>query len=832
MGSNIEDFDGCFNLSNGIYVNREDCTPTGPAVGAVYVMSNGDGQIPGNVQGPNSVIGYGQAADGTLTLLGEFPTGGNGGDYDGGEGLDPLISAYALTKTVDNRFVLAVNAGSNTVTSMAVNPDFTLTVVDTESTGDFGPNSIAHKPSSMAGVNGLVYVSNITREEFLAEGEPSHQGSVIGFRLMDDGQLEPVTNSVRDLENRPSAVQFSPNGDYLVVASINAGSSALASNNQDEIVLYSVNADGTLSAAALDGATSTLRDNTEGRNLPSAIGFQIVGDNYVVVTEAREFQPNGLPPAFPALQDGSVSTWQIVNGELVAIDLDVASGTNNTGRTACWLDFSDENTFFVSNAIEAGLASYSFNDGDIELLNQVAAQGIGATGNTTDPGAAFGTTQGWIDLWISDDNKYLYQLYGLNGGGIGVFEINGQELTQIQEVIGSVPMNNTQGIVSVGQPATVGNNGVDLSLEINVNNTLYNQYEVVEYVITATNEGTDEATNIAVAAGLPNGTVFSGSQVSNGNYNLFNQTWTIPALGAGETATLYLNVFTLVGGQDITNFVEVIAVDQNDADSTPGNGTGTPVEDDEAAITITPADNGGFGGGSGEANLSLTMDADVNTFEQYENVTFTLTLTNDGPDAAENVVVAAGLPNGTVYTNHFTSDGEYNLFDEEWRIGSLASGESAILELDLFTLISQGTINAYAEVFAAGQFDPNSTPGNGDGVNANEDDEATVSLVTFAPLSFQSAVVATAEVTMDRMYPVPTSDRLYLDLINQGDAKEVIISVYDLQGKQFISDTANLEEGANEYKLDVNQLIDGHYFIHIQGFNGSLTTKRFVKITK
>ena len=130
--------------------------------------------------------------------------------------------------------------------------------------------------------------------------------------------------------------------------------------NQDEVVLFGIGDGGVLTR--MDGATSTLRDNAENRNLPSAIGAQIVegndGNLYAVVTEAREFQANGLPPAFPALQDGSVSTWQIVNGALVAIDLDVASGENNTGRTACWLDFSDDNTFFVSNAIEAGIASY------------------------------------------------------------------------------------------------------------------------------------------------------------------------------------------------------------------------------------------------------------------------------------------------------------------------------------------------------------------------------------------------------------------------------------------------------------------------------------------
>ena len=422
------------------------------AVGAVYAMTNGQGQVDGIVQGPNAVVAYAQAADGTLTEIGSFATGGNGGDFDGGEGLDPLISAYALTKTNDNRFVLAVNAGSNSVTAMQVNSDFSLSVTDTESTQDIGPNSIAYVPSQTPGVNGIVYVSNITRQEFLALGEPGHQGSIVGYLLMDDGSLEPIANSRRELANRPSAVQISADGNWLVVASINAGASGLGSANEDEIVLYSLTASGELSASQLDGSTSTLRGNSAGRNLPSAIGFQIVQDNYVVVTEAREFQPDGAPPAFPALQDGSVSTWQIsTDGMLIPVDLDVPSGTNNTGRTACWLDFSDDNTFFVSNAIEAGLASYSFNNGDIELLDQVAAQGTGATGNTTDPGLAFSTTEGWIDMWISDDGQFLYQLFGLSGE-VGVYAINGTELTLLQE-IGGLPANNTQGIVSVGQPS-------------------------------------------------------------------------------------------------------------------------------------------------------------------------------------------------------------------------------------------------------------------------------------------------------------------------------------------------------------------------------------------
>jgi len=421
-------------------------------VGAVYAMTNGNGQVAGtNVQDANSIVAYGRYADGTLKVIDIVPTGGAGGDYDGGEGLDPLISAYALTKTDDNETLLAVNAGSNTISSFTIDDDFELELTGTpQPTGAIGPNSIAYsKRASGDDIKGIVYVSNITRPEFLAAGEPAQQGTITGFYLDDEGALSPIPGSTRNLLNRPSAVQFSPDGNWLIVASINSGAAALASGSEDELVVYAVNPDGTLSGTQVGAATSTLRGNKEGRNLPSAIGFQIVGNNYVVVTEAREFQPNGNPPAFPALQDGSVSTWQIQgDGSLAAISLDVRSGEGNTGRTACWLDFTaDGKTFFVSNAIEAGLASYSFNNGVVKLLDQTAALGTGTGGADNGPDA-FASTDGWIDMWISDDGQFLYQLFGLDGT-IGVYRVNGSTLDFVEEVNGTLPETNTQGIVAI-----------------------------------------------------------------------------------------------------------------------------------------------------------------------------------------------------------------------------------------------------------------------------------------------------------------------------------------------------------------------------------------------
>ena len=189
------------------------------AAGGVFVMTN--------ILDENTVVAYSRAADGTLTLAGEYGTGGQGSDqFDGPEGLDPLISAYALINTPNNEYLMAVNAGSNTISVMQINDDMSLELVDTESSFGTGPNSLAFN-------NGIVYVTNIDADGEFA-GEPDQEGSIYGYTF-SGGDLTPIAGSRRYLENRPSAVRFSPDGSTLLVASINAGSNQLASANEDSM---------------------------------------------------------------------------------------------------------------------------------------------------------------------------------------------------------------------------------------------------------------------------------------------------------------------------------------------------------------------------------------------------------------------------------------------------------------------------------------------------------------------------------------------------------------------------------------------------------------------
>ena len=55
-------------------------------------------------------------SDGTVAYIGEYLSGGAGGRLNTGGPVDPLISAHSVLN-VDNRFVLQVNAGSNTISS-------------------------------------------------------------------------------------------------------------------------------------------------------------------------------------------------------------------------------------------------------------------------------------------------------------------------------------------------------------------------------------------------------------------------------------------------------------------------------------------------------------------------------------------------------------------------------------------------------------------------------------------------------------------------------------------------------------------------------------------
>ena len=392
-------------------------------VGAVYVMSNRSDT--------NTVVAYGRNADGTLTLIDSFASGGPGTgplhppSLAVSDANDPLISADALRLSLDGNYVLAVNSLGNSLSAFRILPDYRLELTSTIGTEGSFPNSVAE-------YNGTIFVTHIG-EVFDDENAipiDAINASVNGFRL------DPTTGTLTSLGvrgelstaiSRPSDVQFAPGGQVVVVSEINSGN----------FVSWTVGNDGSLNNRLVFEGNTTIPANDGSGILVNAnpLGFRIVegsSANYLVATEAREA---------PAFAVGTVSVYTIdgTTGQMAII----AQGIEAPGQeTTCWIAFNDTLTYFwTSNSRTNSISSFSFDSatGNAALLRADEVVRVDANGL---PASAP------IDMAASPDGRYLYQLFGRTGT-VGVYAINDDgSLSFVEEQANVLPNVGTQGIVA------------------------------------------------------------------------------------------------------------------------------------------------------------------------------------------------------------------------------------------------------------------------------------------------------------------------------------------------------------------------------------------------
>jgi len=108
-----------------------------------------------------------------------------------------------------------------------------------------------------------------------------------------------------------------------------------------------------------------------------------------------------------------------------------------------------------------------------------------------------------------------------------------------------------------------------------------------------------------------------------------------------------------------------------------------------------------------------------------ETVTFTLSLTNNGPDDATGVEVTDYIPSGYTSPINISDNGSLSANNVTWSGMTLANGETIALTFDV-TVEYEGEFMNTAQVTAADQQDSDSVPGNDDG-DQSEDDEDSAS---------------------------------------------------------------------------------------------------------
>ena len=247
----------------------------------------------------------------------------------------------------------------------------------------------------------------------------------------------------------------------------------------------------------------------------------------------------------------------------------------------------------------------------------------------------------------------------------------------------------------------------------------------ITFEITVTNDGPEDATGVQVTDLLPSGYDFVLYSSTTGSYDETTGLWTIGTIANGDTETLLIDVLVNATG-DYNNIAQVTAADVFDIDSAPNNDDGDQSEDDEDNAVVTPVD--------AMADLSLTKTvADNNTMPNAgDQITFVITVSNAGPNAATGVEVVDLLPTGFDFVQYNSTAGTYDETTGLWIVGTVQNGFTESLFIEVIVNEPSGTPGEYlniAQITASDVMDPNSEPNNDDG-DQSEDDEDSVQIVT------------------------------------------------------------------------------------------------------
>ncbi len=269
------------------------------------------------------------------------------------------------------------------------------------------------------------------------------------------------------------------------------------------------------------------------------------------------------------------------------------------------------------------------------------------------------------------------------------------------------------------------------------------------------------------------------------------------------------------------NYYLILSVNANQTVSESNYNNNTVRTSNRIAVVGEPT------GGDG-IDLELNLSVNPSALNIWNNNTFTVSVTNTGTEAATGVVVNFSMPDGFVYTSASTSQGQWSNWNGNWNLnGAIEPGETATLTAVLFALTGDGPITAYAEVESMNGTDEDSTPGNGNGVSANEDDEASLSLGSTAAL--QQLEKEGTLLRIEKVFPNPASDYLIVDIYSDSE-RETVVQIIDARGRKQTQQTLSLYEGDNQVAFEVSNLPAGLYTLLMEGMIMRGGTTKFLKI--
>ncbi|MGV3503383.1 MAG: gliding motility-associated C-terminal domain-containing protein [Adhaeribacter sp.] len=204
----------------------------------------------------------------------------------------------------------------------------------------------------------------------------------------------------------------------------------------------------------------------------------------------------------------------------------------------------------------------------------------------------------------------------------------------------------------------------------------------VTFTLRVSNAGPAPASGVVVTDLLPAELAFVSATASAGNYLAVSGTWTVGTLanGAAETLSLVARI-KAPANTTVRSSASVVAAE---TDPNPANNTALV----NLAVVAVPVPH---------TDLVLSTVISPGPYLPGDNLSYTLTVTNQGPAAATNVVVTDLLPGPLTFVQAAANPGAYNAATGLYTIGTLPAGASATLSLTA-TLNTSGPVVHTASV--------------------------------------------------------------------------------------------------------------------------------------
>ena len=626
---------------------------------------------------------------------------GNDGDS---AGITVQSVDVAVTKTVDdaspseggtiNYSVVVANAGPDAATNVAVTDVLPAGVTFVSSAATQGAYVSGTGVWSVAGLaSGAADTLTITATVDAGTG-----GTTIGNTATLTGSDQADGNAANDSDSADISVQAA---DLALVKSVDDAAPNEGGTINYSIVVTNNGPDATTNVAVTDV-------------LPAGVTFvSSAATQGTYVSGTGIWSLAGLAPAasdtltITATVDAGTNGTTIVNGASITAsdqpDNNPADNSDSASLTVQSVDLQIVKSVNNPTPNEGGGVNYSVvltnngpNAATAIQVTDVLPAGVTYVSSSATSGSYVSGTGIWSVATLANGGSATLTITATVNAGT-----NGQTIVNTAAVTASDQADSNPANDSDTADITV--QSVDLAVTKSVNNPTPNEGGSITYTVGLTNNGPNTATTVKVTDMLPAGVTYVSSSATAGTYSSGTGIWSVPSVANGATVTLTITatVNAGTGGTTIVNIANLSSSDQ--ADSNPGNNS------DTADIIVKSVD------------LLVTKTVDVPAPLEGGTINYTVVLTNNGPDAANNIQVTDNLPAGVTFVSSSATQGFYTSGTGIWVVASLANGASETLTITATVNVGTGgtTIVNTATVTASDEADGNA---------ANDSDTASISV--------------------------------------------------------------------------------------------------------